>query len=170
MKQIYVCGPISGRPEEEYKEHFCTVASTIVQKAKNDGVEVEILNPSTFPCKDLSWEASLKYCIKKLVDCDGIAVLQGWEHSRGCLLELEIAGRLKIPVVHIEPPVDECVVAEFSNHPVCSDVLRYYRDRYFKAEKDPHTAEHPGDIALLETVNRYLDPHGFEYRESSREE
>ncbi|MCL1812252.1 MAG: DUF4406 domain-containing protein [Treponema sp.] len=162
MKRIYLCGPISGR-EDVYEELFYKVQKEIAWKAKKEGVEIEIVSPSTFPCKDLSWEAALKYCIKKLVDCDGIAVLQGWEHSRGCLLELEIAGRLKIPVVHIEPPVDECGLAEFSNHPIYSDVLRYYKKCYFKAEENLDVYDRAGDIALLETVHRYLDPHGFEY-------
>ena len=75
-------------------------------------------------------------------------------------------------MVFIEAPVDEWDMAEFSNHnhPIHSDILRYYEKRFFKAENN--NAERAGDIALLETVNRYLDPHGFEYidKENSQEE
>ena len=163
MKRIYVCGPISGRPEQEYKDHFDKVQNEICQRAEQEGIKFDFANPATFPCQGMSWEDALKYCIKKLVDCDGIAVLQRWEHSRGCLLELEIAGRLKIPIVHIAPPLDEWKLAEFSNQPVHSDIIRYYEKRYFQAEAALDASERAGDIALLETANRYLDPHGFEY-------
>jgi len=163
MKTIYLCGPVSGRPEQEYKDHFEKVQVSLVQTAAAEGVPLGTISPTSLATKDSPWEAALKTCIRHMVDCDGIAVLQGWERSKGCLLELEIAGRLKIPVVYIEPPVDECGISDFSNHPIFSDVLRYYKKRYFQAEADHPISEHPGDIALLETVNRYLDPHGFEY-------
>jgi len=163
MKAIYICGPITGRPEEEYRSHFEKVKATLAKNAEAEGLDIKFVNPTDLADKGTFWEAALKLCIRSLVACDGIAVLQGWEHSKGCLLELEIAGRLKIPVVYIEPPVDEDGIAEFSNHPIYSDVVRYYRKRYFQAEANQTTAVHPGDIATLETVNRYLDPHGFEY-------
>jgi len=169
MKTIYVCGPVSGRPEQEYKDHFEKVQVALVQTAAAEGIALGTISPTSLATKDTPWEAALKICIRHLVDCDGIAVLQGWEHSKGCLFELEIAGRLRIPVVYIEPPVDECGVAEFTNHPLYSDIIRYYKKRYFQVEEEITTPDqlvgmrNPGDIALVETVNRYLDPHGFEY-------
>jgi hypothetical protein len=167
MKRIYLCGPISGRPEQEYEEHFAQVEAEIKKRAAAEGIALETVSPPSFPCRDMSWEDALKYCIKQLVDCDGIAALQGWSRSRGCLLELEIAGRLKIPVVHIQPPADEYAIEEFFSLPIHSDILRYYTKRYFEAERvmNPERIVCAGDIALLETVNRYLDPYGFEYRE-----
>jgi len=163
MKRIYVCGPVSGREEKEWKDHFNKAQMSISSRAKQEGIPLEFANPADFNLKGLPWHYELKYCIKQLMECDGVAVLQGWEKSKGALLELELAGRLKIPVVYIEPPVDEHSVAEFSNKPVHSDIIRYYKERYFKAEEDLSLSERGGDIALWETANRYLDPHGFEY-------
>jgi hypothetical protein len=166
MKKIYLCGPISGREEKEYKEHFEKVCFEISKRAEKENIEFVLVSPPTFPCKEMSWEDALKYCVKQMVDCDGIAVLQGWKRSKGCRLELELAGRLKIPVVYIEPPVGIDTLTEFLDFPICSDVLRYYKKRFFETSLTMgplEVCENAGDLALLETENRFLNPHGFEY-------
>jgi hypothetical protein len=163
VKSVYLCGPISGRTEKEYKEHFDRVQRSLDFSARQEGDELAFQNPASFGYEESRWEDAMKFCVKTLADCAGVAVLQGWKKSKGCLLELELAGALKIPVVYIEPPADEIDLDDLARRPLCSDILRYYKERYFKAEKETSLSGRAGDVALLETVNRYLDPHGFEY-------
>lgn len=51
---------------------------------------------------DAPWEAHLKMDIKLLMDCDGIAMLPGWEKSRGAKLEHGLAVQLGIEVRLLE--------------------------------------------------------------------
>jgi hypothetical protein len=46
-----------------------------------------------------SWAACLKRDIKKLVDCDTIYLLRGWQNSKGARLERSVARRLGMHVI-----------------------------------------------------------------------
>jgi nucleoside 2-deoxyribosyltransferase len=166
MKKIYLCGPITGRPD--YEQHFLNVEETILNKTHGMGLQIKTVNPSQFTLKKEPWEICLRYCIKAMLSCDGIALLQGWENSQGCKLELSIAGQLKIPVVHLEPPVDSSIVRSFLEMPIYSDVPRYFQNRFAQLEAEGRDEMTWEDIALVETCNRFLDPYGFEYIERNR--
>jgi hypothetical protein len=166
LKKIYLCGPITGRPD--YEEHFLKVEKTLLDKINLEGLPIKTINPSQFPLKKEPWEICLRYCIRAMLTCDGIALLQGWEHSIGCLLELYLAGRLKIPAVYLEPPVDFSIINLFLDAPVCSDVPRYFENRLTALEAEGRDELNWEDTALIETCNRFLDPHGFEYIERGR--
>ena len=161
MKQIYLCGPITGRPA--YEHHFFRVEKEIYDKAKAQGLPISILNPARFPVKKEAWESCLRYSIRELLTCDGVALLQGWQHSRGCSMELSLAGQLKIPVVYLEPPVNVSVISLFRELPVYSDIPRYFEKRLVQMEAEGRDENAMEDRAFLETCNRFLDPHGFEY-------
>jgi hypothetical protein len=100
----------------------------------------------------------MRLCVAQLVSCDGIALLQGWENSRGARLELELADTLRIPVVYVEPPFCAEDLARLPD-----ELDRYNLTRYALCLKDGFSEEFSEDRALAETANRYLDPHGFEY-------
>jgi hypothetical protein len=105
----------------------------------------------------------MRYCLKIMLSCDGIALLQGWEQSRGSRLELMTAGELKIPVVYLEPPVDASTLALLFEAPVHSDIPRYYERSFARLRQSGMDDRLLEDLALRETCTRYLDPHGFEY-------
>ena len=45
------------------------------------------------------WEAFIREDVRALIDCGGIALLDGWSASRGAALEVQIACALKMPVL-----------------------------------------------------------------------
>jgi hypothetical protein len=163
MKTIYLSGPISGRDEKEYTLHFYKAADEIFRRAGIEGLEIKTFNP--VPCckvcvgADASWHEYMRYCVARLAASDGIALLQGWEKSRGARLELELADALKIPVVYIEPPLD--IEDDLSRFP--AELRRYHIARHARCLENGFNDAFAEDCALAETVNRYLDPHGFEY-------
>jgi hypothetical protein len=161
MKRIFLCGPISGRAD--YEEHFLKAEETLLNKIKLEGLQIKTVNPSQFPLKKEPWEICLRYTIKAMLSCDGIALLQGWEQSQGCLTELSLAGWLKIPVVYLEQPVSSQDILAFYNKPLHSDVPRYFESRITALEAEGRDELEWEDIALIETCNRFLDPYGFEY-------
>ncbi|MDR2186373.1 MAG: DUF4406 domain-containing protein [Treponema sp.] len=158
MKQIYLCGPVTGDPG--YREHFSRVEESIAARANRS---LLIVNPALLPLENTRWETCMRYCLKAMLDCGGIALLRGWQHSRGARMELTLAGQLKIPVVYLEPPVDESALALLFGTPVCSDVPRYLERRIAALEANGCDEALIRDRALYETETRYLDPHGFEY-------
>jgi hypothetical protein len=162
MKTVYLSGPVSGRPEKEYFAHFRGVADEISRRAAAEGLEVNTFNPVPY-CKvrvepGAPWHEYLRRCVSRLALCDGIALLQGWEASRGARLELDLADKLKIPVVYIEPPVE---AGGFSRFP--AELNRYLQARYEQGIGGGFNEEFAEECALYETANRYLGPYGFEY-------
>jgi len=45
-----------------------------------------------------SWSWYMRQAIKMMLDCDGVATLQGWRDSRGARIEVELAQTLEMPV------------------------------------------------------------------------
>jgi hypothetical protein len=162
MKTIYLSGPISGRDEKEYTLHFYKVADEIFRRIGLEGLGIDTFNP--VPCgkecvgSGAAWHEYMRYSISRLARCDGIALLRGWEASRGARLELDLADKLKIPVVYLEPPVN---VEGFSRFP--AELNRYFQARCEQCIARGYNEEFSEECALYETANRYLDPHGFEY-------
>jgi hypothetical protein len=174
MSFIYLAGPVSGRPEQEYIPHFDRVADEIRRNA--GGLNIVPFNPARWcrdsgpAAKDAPWHLFMRACLPRLADSDGIGLLQGWEKSRGARLEYFISQELKIPVVYLEPPIDDFGLALLHSSGLADELFRYFRRRVIdnSREQDLDTAI---DRAVAETANRYLDPYGFEYLdESSKEE
>jgi hypothetical protein len=172
MKTIYLAGPVSGRSEKEYTLHFYKAADEIRRRLQMEdlGQEVQVFNPVP-SCKvklepGAPWHACMRHCVSQLALCDGIGLLQGWRGSIGARFELDIAVRLKIPVVYVEPPVRcEDIATLFP-----CDLARYYQLRYLQGVQDGFDETFAEDRALAETVHRYLDPYGFEYLDGPRSE
>lgn len=62
----------------------------------------EIVNPAEInvdPAK--GWEDSMRADIAELVTCQAIAMLPGWQQSRGATLEHHIATQLGLEVIHL---------------------------------------------------------------------
>lgn len=90
MKRIYISGPISGMPDNNFPAFHKAAASL-----RASGYEV--INPAEMDAADqapMTWEQYLRRDIAHLITCDGIALLTGWEHSRGAKLEKQIADAL----------------------------------------------------------------------------
>jgi hypothetical protein len=169
MKYIYLAGPVSGRPYGEYVQHFDHVADEIRRRTMD--LDITPFNPvrycSTRVEKGAPWHDFMRVCISHLIECDGVGLLQGWERSRGARLELELAGKLKIPVVYIEPPVDSLHIftIQGQNNSNSSDILSYHEKCVERFEREGSDNDLANSRAIIETANRYLDPHGFEYIE-----
>jgi hypothetical protein len=169
MKTIYLSGPISGRPYEEYAAHFSRVENNIREKSRIAGTGILTVNPvrlCTINGKDAPWIMNMKTCLRELFWCSGIALLAGWEDSRGANIETRLACELHIPIVHIEPPLTAPDLISISGSLSGCDLIRYLARR-----ENAYTREDTiNPRAVYETVHRYLDPHGFEYIDISEEE
>jgi hypothetical protein len=168
MKNIYLCGPVSRRPLKEVAPHFFTVEQEIRRKIHLNNVWADVSNPVRFCQPDLEWHEAMKRCIGQLVQCDGVALLRGWQQSRGATLELKLAQEMNIPVVHVEPPIDHLDLGELFT--AAPEALRYFNARLEQARRGGMEEAIAEKWAPVELSNRFLDPHGFEYINITGEE
>lgn len=94
---LYVAGPMTGLPEFNYPafrragEQLQSVGYRVLNP-----VDAEQHNPT--PGKPQSWDWYMRHALRMVLDAQGIALLPGWQHSKGARLEVSVAHRLKIPV------------------------------------------------------------------------
>ena len=90
--RVYLAGPMSSIPAHNYPVFHAAAAAI---RAKGH----ECINPAELhPDTSQPWEYYLRRDIAKLVTCDAVEVLPGWESSRGVNLEIHIARALNMPV------------------------------------------------------------------------
>jgi len=96
-KHIYIAGPMTGLPEHNFPA-FHAAADRLRQAGW------DVVNPAeNFGGRtDLPREDCLRADVALLVDCDAVAVLGGWEDSRGAKLEYLLARELGMPVLGAE--------------------------------------------------------------------
>jgi hypothetical protein len=67
-------------------------------RLRADGFDV--VSPAEIPDAD-SWELCLRADIRELTSCDALALMPGWENSKGANLELHLAHRLGLKIIHL---------------------------------------------------------------------
>jgi Asp-tRNA(Asn)/Glu-tRNA(Gln) amidotransferase A subunit family amidase len=92
--KLYLGGPISSNLSG-YRAEFAAAAD----KLRAEGHEV--INPAENP-EQPSWHAYMAISLAQLVTCSGIALLKGWEHSRGARLEAHVAAELEMEMIYLE--------------------------------------------------------------------
>ena len=95
MKRIYLSGPMTGIPLDNYPAFIAAAA----ELRKQGHV---VTNPAEIKLHDeAGWEDYMKADIKAMCDCETIALLPGWENSKGANLELHIAHRVGMEVMFL---------------------------------------------------------------------
>lgn len=91
--RIYLSGPMSGIEDNNFPEFHKWAA-----KLRADGHDV--VSPAEIQ-EAGTWELCLRADLRELCTCEGIALMPGWENSRGANLELHVAHRLGMQVIHL---------------------------------------------------------------------
>ena len=108
-RRVYISGPITGilnyniAEFKKYEEKFKNLNFEVVNphelftKEEVDGINKSLED------KVISFEEHhaffMRRDIKEMMDCDFIAVLNGWEKSKGANIEVYVARNLNIPVI-----------------------------------------------------------------------
>lgn len=91
---IYLCGPMSNLPDFNYPE-FHRVANIL----RAVGYQVE--NPAENNAPEcgtyIGW---IRLALAKLINCNALAYLDGWENSKGAHIEIRTARDLDMPIKH----------------------------------------------------------------------
>lgn len=103
MKKVYISGPIAHYDLKERKNIFKQV-EILLSKMGFDPV-----NPfNNGVPDDAHWRDHMRADIALLLDCDCIYLMKGWEYSKGCKLELDVASSCGIPILNeLSPEVKD---------------------------------------------------------------
>ena len=113
MKRVYLSGPMSGITDSNFPAFHAWAA-----RLRADGFDVvnpAEINPGPAPQgaeaqSSAAWTARYNSCmradLREMMDCDAIALMPGWESSKGANLELHVAHRLGMEVIHLPLQLD----------------------------------------------------------------
>lgn len=94
--RIYIAGPMTGLPDFNYPA-FNECAAAL--RARGFVVENPADNPEPH-CK--SWLGYMRMALRQLALCDAVAMLPGWGHSRGAVIEHQLGRNLGLVVREAE--------------------------------------------------------------------
>ena len=89
---LYICGPMSGLPEYNYPAFHAAAAEL---RALGWSVVNPAENPE--PCPNPTWDDWMRISLEQVRSASLLALLPGWERSKGARLEVETARELGIP-------------------------------------------------------------------------
>lgn len=92
---LYIAGPMTGHPEFNYPAFRAAEAQ--LQAAgfeTRNPVDAERGNDTGQP---QSWTWYMRRGLRMVTESDGVALLPGWEQSRGAILERHVAYQLELP-------------------------------------------------------------------------
>ena len=90
MKKIYMSLPISGHDLTERKEYAEYKQNMLYWAYKPN--EWEIIPPfDVCPDPDKPYSYYMGKDIEALLECDAIYLCEGWQNSKGCMAEFEVA-------------------------------------------------------------------------------
>jgi phosphotransacetylase len=92
-KRVYIAGPITGQPEDNYQTFH-----EVEVDLRSQGFEV--VNPQKLDhSKAEKWRDFMRTDIRELMECDAVTFLPGWEKSKGARLECIIAKEFEIETI-----------------------------------------------------------------------
>lgn len=101
MKRVYLSGPMKGYENSNFPAFHATAAAL---RARG----LEVVNPAEInvtgagPDQPEFYNQCLRADLKAMMDCQAIALMQGWERSNGANLELHVAHRVGMEVLFVE--------------------------------------------------------------------
>jgi hypothetical protein len=98
MKTIYISGPITN--VEGGNQQAFGAATDLLNE-----LGYAAINPhnifTTIDTTGFTWEDYMRGCIIAMMQANEVVTLDGWEQSKGAVIEVDLARKLSIPVTHI---------------------------------------------------------------------
>lgn len=98
---LYVAGPMTGLPQFNYPA-FNAAAKMLRGFGYRtlNPVDAEALNPT--PGTPQPWDWYMRHALRMVLNADALALLPGWEQSRGASLEVLVARSLEMATHPLE--------------------------------------------------------------------
>lgn len=91
VRRVYTAGPVTGVPD--YRRRFADAAAALTVAGYEPVSPTEAVPPA-----DGSWEGWMRATTRLLTGAGGVALLPGWEASRGARIEHDWAAAVGLPV------------------------------------------------------------------------
>lgn len=92
--KVYISAPVTGYDLIERREYFDTIETAL------NNVGCKAVNPLKGVPDNISRETAMRRDIEMLLRCDMVLAMDGWQTSRGCMLEIEVARQCGIFVLN----------------------------------------------------------------------
>ena len=94
---VYICGPMTGLPDLNYPAFHAAAAEL-------RALGWHVVNPAENapPCENPTWADWMRISLEQVRAASLLALLPGWERSKGARLEVETARELGIPVFSLK--------------------------------------------------------------------
>lgn len=103
--KLYVSGPMTGIEEFNYPAFHAA-------KSALEARGYDVISPADLPIRDgWDWIDYIVADIASVFQVDGIAILDGWETSKGARIECEIATQREIPILPLSEWLDGAITA-----------------------------------------------------------
>lgn len=93
--KLYIAGPVTGIPNDN-KDAFTSALRRLIVAGYCPSVP-HLVVPS-----GASWEEAMKLSVALMMQADGVALLNGWQTSRGARIEYDLARDLGMPAYGVE--------------------------------------------------------------------
>lgn len=123
-KRIYIAGPMTGLPENNYPA-FHEAAARLRKRAWH--VENPAENPNPHTDAACEWTAYMRMGVSQLMTCHAIYLLPGWQNSEGAVIEHFVAQRLGLTIYE-----------HALQHDVLEEQLQQLASKATKKSKDIH--------------------------------
>ena len=91
-KRIYISIPISGHDIEEVKAKAIDIIERLLWDELGIENGLDIITPfDVCPEPDKPYSYYMGKDIEALLECDAIFLCEGWQNSKGCMAEFEVA-------------------------------------------------------------------------------
>ena len=102
--RLYLSGPITGI--EDYGPRFAAAADQL------EAVGYTVVNPATIGDRPgWLWADYMRAALQLMCNCQGVALLPGWQESKGARLEREVADRLSMPTTTVDGWLSDTLLA-----------------------------------------------------------
>jgi len=92
MKKIYIAGPMTGLPDNNYPAFHAAAAELRAQGHM-------VANPAENEAPSCgTWLGYMRLALAQLIQCDAVHMLPGWSRSRGAMVEFTLAKELGLDV------------------------------------------------------------------------
>ena len=89
--KIYLSGRITG--DQDYQKKFLNAALDLLKAGYTD-----IENPCCYASGEDGWSTAMRKVLGVMLACGGVALLPGWEDSKGAMIEARLALELGLIV------------------------------------------------------------------------
>ena len=94
-RRVYLSGPMTGIAEFNYPAFMAAEAE--LRRIGYDVVNPANVKPDGVP----SWVNYLRADLRAMLTCDAIALMPGWENSKGARMELFVASGVEMKVLFV---------------------------------------------------------------------